>query len=76
MYYEISDGERTVSFNYSRPTSLTDREAYAAVEDKHETTSRLRAAGVPAPKAQLFDLHTTDVDDILEAANMLGLGLP
>ena len=55
MRYEISDGENTVSFSYSRPNSLTPRSVHEIVENKYRTTQTLARAGVPVPQAHLFD---------------------
>ena len=72
MYYEISDGQKSIGFNYSRPSSITTAEAFESVEDKFRTASLLHDAGVPVPKSRLFDPEETTLDDVAEAAKEIG----
>lgn len=71
-YYDISDGQKTVSFNYSRSTSLTTSAAYQLVQNKWKTSETLRRAGLPAPTSQAFPRESSSFPDVLEAAERIG----
>lgn len=64
---EISDGERTVSFNGSR-SMLTTPQANRTVEMKHRAAELLRRAGVPVARSQVFITRETDVEEVVEIA--------
>lgn len=62
--YELSDGITRIRFDKARP-SLTTRAAIAIEQDKHATSSRLRAAGVPVPASWVLDPCGAGVEDEL-----------
>lgn len=64
---EVSDGERSVSFNGSR-SILTTPEAHRTVEMKHRAAELLRGAGVPVARSQVFIAQQTDVEEVVETA--------
>lgn len=63
--YTISDGQRSVEFNFSRPDSITRREDYTRLDRKSETLALLREEGIPAPRGYLLDPKETS-DEILK----------
>ena len=70
--YDISDGNSTVTFNYSRPTSLTSPEAHRIVEDKWRTVEALRSSGVPSPASRMFPAKDSSLIGVLEEATRIG----
>lgn len=60
--YEISDGQRSVHFDKSRPT-LTTKDAIRIEQDKYLTSSYLRAAGVPVPASCVIDSTSADAEN-------------
>lgn len=73
--YEISDGITRIRFDKTRP-SLTTRAAIAIEQNKHSTSSRLQAAGVPVPANFVLDPSTADVEvELLSHAEETGYPL-
>lgn len=68
---EISDGDTTVSFNHSRP-DCTTKGAVATLRNKHRTSKKLRARGMPVPESYLFDAEKTDYTRVRERAESIG----
>lgn len=71
-HYTVSDGEKTLRFDRSRPLDLTTREAFRIVENKHETTAKLRAAGVSAPHTVDFESASVDFAEVAKLAESFG----
>lgn len=72
--YTISDGQRTVSFNFSRPDSITSREQYLRLNKKGETVKVLHEADIPAPRGIILDNQTTPIE-LRKEAELLGYPL-
>lgn len=70
--YRISDGETTLTFNDSRPQTLTRKADYSRLMSKSETNSRLRAHGVPAPAGRLLDTAETTEEELRAVAEEVG----
>ena len=73
--YTISDGQRTVRFNFSRPDSITSRDDYTRLDRKSEATALLREERIPAPRGFLLDSRTTSEESLRELAEELGFPL-
>lgn len=72
---EVSDGQRKVRFDKSRP-SLTTQEALSLVGDKYVTLERLRAGDVPVPESRLINPRNPDAEaSLLNSAQELGYPL-
>lgn len=70
--FTLSDGERRISFDSSRPDSLTPAEDHARLDDKWESKRILAARGVPVPRAVLLtDAALTD-DQVAAHAEDIG----
>ena len=72
--YSITDGNRKVDFNFSRPDSITGREDYQRLNRKGETIAVLHNAGIPAPKGQLLSNKTT-LNELSEIGHAIGYPL-
>lgn len=55
--YSITDGNRKVDFNFSRPDSITGREDYQRLNRKGETIAVLHNAGIPALRGNCFPIR-------------------
>lgn len=72
--YTVSDGERSVGFDCSRPDSLTPAEDHGRLDSKWESKRILGDRGIPVPTAVL--LTDTDVTDEQLDEHIDALGLP
>ncbi|QZY53128.1 ATP-grasp domain-containing protein [Leucobacter tenebrionis] len=70
-YVEVSDGNRTVLFNHSRPVSLTTAAGLRTALNKAATTARLREAGISAPVTIRFE-STASFEEVSASAAELG----
>lgn len=70
--YRISDGESTLTFNDSRPQTLTRKADYSRLMSKATTNNRLRAQGVPTPVGRLVDTAATTEDELRSVAEDVG----
>lgn len=73
--YRISDGQRTVSMNDSRPSSITRRSDYQKLLNKWDTKRLLEAEGVPVPRGVLLKTAETDEGALRGYAEDLGYPL-
>lgn len=73
--YAVSDGQRTVNFNFSRPDSITRREDYLRLDQKSETNALLREDGISAPRGFLLDSAKTSDEELRSFAEELGFPL-
>ena len=73
--YSISDGERSIRFSDSRPTTLTRAADYNPLLNKSETIELLRAHGVNTPTSVDFDARETDLEGIRTLAERVGYPL-
>lgn len=71
-HFAISDGSRTVNFNFSRPLELTSDSAFAIVNDKFATITKLKQAGIPVPQSQKIDARSCDVSTACTMAAEIG----
>ncbi|MGQ7788427.1 ATP-grasp domain-containing protein [Nesterenkonia sp. K-15-9-6] len=69
--FRVSDGERTVRFDKSRP-SLTAREAILIEQDKSRTNRCLSRAGVATPDSVTVDLTVETDEDVVARAEAKG----
>lgn len=72
--YTVSDGQRRIAFDCSRPDSLTPPEDHARLDDKWEAKRILGERGIPVPRAVLIT-DTALTDDQL-AAHADDIGFP
>lgn len=72
--FTISDGERSVAFDCSRPDSLTPAEDHARLDSKWESKRILGECGVPVPQGVL--ITETDLTDAQLEAHADAIGLP
>lgn len=72
--FKVSDGQRQISFNFSRPDSLTPREDYLRLDRKRETSLILGSHGVPTPLGHIIDPWKLSLSELRELAD--GLGYP
>ena len=73
--YTVSDGNRSIRFSDSRPSTLTRADDYRPLLNKSETIERLRARGVSTPVSIGFDARETDLDGIRLLAEKIGYPL-
>lgn len=66
--YTVTDGRRSIEFNFSRPDSITTRRDYLRLNRKGETTARLLEAEIPAPVGTLLrqDVNNSELISIAE----------
>lgn len=74
-YYSISDGNRTIHFDYGRPDSITAAEDHRKLVRKGDTNVLLAAAGVPSPQGKLLKVDTVSMDRLKGIAEKLGYPL-
>lgn len=72
--FTVSDGERSVAFDCSRPDSLTPAEDHTRLDSKWESKRILGERGVPVPQAVL--ITDTDLTDAQLEAHAEAIGLP
>ncbi|NWN89652.1 MAG: hypothetical protein HLX51_14135 [Micrococcaceae bacterium] len=70
--YTISDGQRVVEFNYSRPQSITRQEDYEKLDRKSETIKILREHSIPVPRGVVLDPGKVSAAELREHADHLG----
>lgn len=72
--FTVSDGERRVAFDSSRPDSLTPPEDHARLDSKWESKRILGERGIPVPTAVL--ITDTDLTDAQLDEHVADLGFP
>lgn len=70
--FQVSDGAKSIEFEYSRPTSLTSQETYRSIQDKYQASLALKDAGVASPNTIPFDAAKNTFADVADAAETSG----
>lgn len=73
--YSISDSEKVVEFNYSRPESITRKTDYQKLDRKTETIDVLRQHGVPVPDGLALETAKTSLSDLQKESERIGYPL-
>ncbi len=72
-HIELSNGEKTYIFNYSRP-DIIPISAIRVCINKEATKEHLRAKNIPVPEGEFFDSEADD-KDILDYSSSIGFPL-
>lgn len=75
QHFSVSDGLRTVKFNYSRPGSITRESHYSLLDHKSETNSLLRKKCIPVPEGVPISPQQVDDVELRRIAERLGFPL-
>lgn len=67
--YEVRAESRSISFNFSRPDSLTPRQDYLRLDRKFETNKILSEHSIPVPRGQLLNVESISADSLSEITN-------
>lgn len=68
----VSDGDKSIEFDHSRPASLTSNRTHRMVENKYESIRAIGAAGVSVPNTVPFDATKSTFADVADAADVSG----
>src|SRR5690625_3458047 len=73
--YRISDEQKTLHFNDSRPQTLTRHSDYSKLMSKSVAIDHLRAHGIPTPTSRRFDPSNTSTRELRRLADTVGYPL-
>lgn len=73
--YTVSDGEKDVDFNFSRPDSHTPRKDYLRLDKKNETNTILASHGIPSPRGKLLEVSGRTQEQLRFIASEIGYPL-
>ncbi|PCC35827.1 hypothetical protein [Glutamicibacter sp. BW77] len=73
--YTVSNSEKNVKFNFSRPDSHTTREDYLRLDRKAETNAILASHGIPSPTSKLLEVTNITHDQLRVIASEIGYPL-
>lgn len=70
--YRISDEERRVSFNFSRPISTSSPKSHEILNDKWKTNQALSNSGIPSPRCHLIEPCQVNLEDLEKVVDDIG----